>query len=128
MLCPVSQSRVSPYYFPCMCIQGQLLFPYLVKIHDMNGCSALHKKFLMLFIRMTAELSSVTSIFLYEVTVFEQLVLSGIHEDCEVIITSPIPVMLPSLERNCNCSGLWGKNKTKPDPSKAEETKKREFS
>lgn len=73
---------------------------------------------------MTSELSSVTSIFLYEVTVFEQLVLSGIHEDCEVIITSPIPVMLPSLERNCNCSGLWGKNKTKPDASKAEETKK----
>lgn len=43
----------------------------------MNGCSASHKKFLMSFIWMTSELSTVTSIFIYEVAVFEQLVLSG---------------------------------------------------
>lgn len=66
----------------------------------MNGCSALHKKFLVLFVRMTSELSAVTSVFLYEVTVFEQLVLSGVHEDCKVVIISPIPVMLLYLERN----------------------------
>lgn len=61
----------------------------------MNGCSALHKKFLMLFIRKASELSAVTSIFIHEFAGFEQLVLSGEYmEGCKVVITSPIPVML----------------------------------
>lgn len=64
----------------------------------MNGCSALCKKLLMLFIRTASKLSAVTSILIYEVAVFEQLVLSG-----EYLKTA----RLLSLHQLLSCCCLW---------------------
>jgi len=73
----VCHSTISPYASLLCAYRNKVCFLNWSRYMCMNGHSALHKKFLMLFIRMTSELSAVTSIFIYEVAMFEQLVPSG---------------------------------------------------